>query len=143
VKTLEGAADGVLTALSAATERNKTEKARLTAAAAAPKTLSEEEFLKAAPPAIRTLIETHEAEKATRTAALVESLKTAQEAYSEDELRTMNLETLEKLARVAQVVEVDFSGKGTPRSAAKGDDVFSNPPNPYEKALEARRQQAS
>ncbi len=82
----------------------------------------------------------HEAQRAERKTALVSVLTTAQTEYSEAELTEMDVDDLERMARVAkaEVVQPNFSGRGVPRSAAAEDDVYATPPDPYQAALEQR-----
>lgn len=105
---------------------------------------TEAEWLKSAPPGIKTLLDRQKAQDDARRDELVESLKTAQSEYVEDELRAMEISQLEKLAKIAKLVEdpKDFSGRETVRlRTARGkDDVFLNPPNPYEEALKRMRE---
>jgi len=112
------------------------------AAAAAPvqKTEAqlEEEFMKAAPESLRTLIERQRAAETKKRNELVASLKTAQTVYTEAELTAMPVEQLEKVAALAHVEQpADYSGRGVPR-VADGKDTFT-PPNPYDAALKARK----
>lgn len=69
---------------------------------------------------------------------LITSLKTAQDAYSEEELNGMEIEQLQKVAKLAkaEVPEVDFSGKGVPRQAE--DNTVPAPPSVAEKIKSAR-----
>lgn len=103
--------------------------------------VSEEEFLKTAPESIRQLVADRKAQDTAEKTDLVTSLKDAQSEYSEEELQAMDLKSIRRLAAVVNVPKRDFSGRGVPRdaSAAKADDVFLNPPDPYAAALEARR----
>ena len=106
--------------------------------AAEQKPLSEEEFMKAAPPDLKALIERTKAADAARKNDLIASLKTAQSVYTEERLNAMPLEQLEEVAALANVPKPDFSGRGIPMRAAGEKDVYANPPNPYsEDALKA------
>lgn len=82
----------------------------------------EAEFLKAAPESIRTMVARQKAADTKRRTDLVSVLKTAQDAYTEEELGAMPLEDLERLVRVAKaaVPAPDYSGRGVPRP--KEDD---------------------
>ncbi len=157
VKMLEAASDERLTAFAADAEKRKTDAAALkaaqeneatlkAAAAAAPKELTEEEFMKAAPASVRALIANEKARVEARTAELVGQLKTAQTAYSEEELKALSLDALEKLAKVAKldVPVADFSGRGipAPRTAGSKTEDFT-PPDGYSAALKtAQKPQA-
>jgi hypothetical protein len=92
-------------------------------------------------PEIKTLVDRQQQQEKTRHAELVASLK-ACGALTEDQLKAKSLEELETLAMFAQVApKPDFSGRGMPRAAEEAD-VFSNPPDPYALALEARKKSA-
>lgn len=83
------------------------------------------------------------AKKATddaRHAELVEVLKTAQAEFTEEELKSQPLASLERFARMTKVETVDQSGRMVPRAAAAEDktDVFLNPPDGYALAIAAR-----
>lgn len=104
---------------------------------------SEEDWLAVAPPAIRALLDRQKAQDNARRDELVESLKTAQSEYSEEELTAMEIPQLEKLAKIAKLVEEpkDFSGRETVRlRGAEKDNVFLNPPNPYAEGLKRMRE---
>lgn len=107
------------------------------------KQMTEEEVLKAYP-SIRALVEKQQTADTEKKTTLVESLKAAQDAYTEDELKAMDLVTLEKTAKMLGVGEhphIDFStARGIPRAASAKDSVFLNPPNPYDEALKAKRE---
>jgi hypothetical protein len=111
---------------------------------AAGRQLSEQEWLAAAPPEVRRNFERMRAAETARKATLVTELKTAQAEYTEAELQAMDVEQLERIARIARlaVPEPDFSGRGTPRAAATADDPVRNPPKAYDLALAARNPQA-
>lgn len=106
------------------------------------KPLTEEDFMRVAPPEIRTLIDRTRTAETTRKAELVDALKAAQSEYTESELSAMSLEVLERTARLANIVEKpDYSGRAVPRSAAADakNDVYANPPDPYAPHLEKHR----
>ncbi len=113
----------------------KTENATLKAAAE--HTPTEEEFLKAAPASIRTLVDRQKAQDATEKAGLVTKLAAASKALTKEQLEAKSLDDLKTLAAFAKVETVDYSIKGVPmpRSAASGEDF--TPPNPYEPGLKA------
>lgn len=104
-----------------------------------PKALTTEEFLKIAPPELKALVNRQQRQDTEQKAALVSSLKAAQEEYSETELSAMPIESLERLARMSRV-KVDYSGRGVVRAAT--EDVYRNPPDSYALALAARRKSA-
>jgi hypothetical protein len=110
-------------------------------AAAAPKELTEEELMKAAPAALRTMIERHKAADAQAHATLVTSLKTAQKVHSEEALKALPLERLQEIAALLQMPPVDYSLRSLPRAAesTEGDYKRQPPPDGYAAALEARR----
>lgn len=118
-------------------EEIKGEVLEVKAAEAAP--LTEEDFMKLAPQSLRSLIERQQKQDIDDKAAFVTSLKAAQDEYSEKELVAMPLEQLRRLSRVAKVTEVSFEGRGVPRQLATKEDVYANPPNPYEAGLEKLR----
>lgn len=104
------------------------------------KSLSEEDFMKMAPPSIKALIEDKKAEDAARKTGLIASLKVAQTVYSEDELKAMDMPQLSKIAQLADVKTPDFSGRGVPiQRAASETDVYANPPDGYALALAKQR----
>jgi hypothetical protein len=106
---------------------------------------TEEEYLKTAPDSIKTLVADHKARQAARRTVLVTQLKTAQKVYSEKDLTDMPMEQLEKTAQLTfgeNFDKPDYSGQGGHLETAEGGDkgdVYANPPDPFAKALEARR----
>ncbi len=115
------------------------EKKQAELKAAEGKTPSYEEWSKTAPPEVRSLVEKYRKFDEEKKATLVAALKAAQSAFSEDELKAMDVEHLERLASVAKV---DYSGRGTVRHAeGDKDDVYLNPPDGYAIALKARSEQ--
>lgn len=96
----------------------------------------EEEYLKTAPESIRVLVAKQKAQDASRKAELVTALKGG--PLSEEQLKAKSTEELETLAAYAKVETVDYSGRGTPRSAQESD-VYANPPDGYAEALKARK----
>jgi hypothetical protein len=100
--------------------------------------LTEEAYLKNAPESIRTLVVEKKAADASLKTELITTLKGVQSEFTEPELQKMNLPEIIRLARALRVNEpapVDFGALGIPRSAAAGDEVFSNPPDGYALAL--------
>ena len=137
---LEAAGDARLEAFLTVAAARKTEAEK---AATEPKVMTEEEFMKVAPTSVKTLIARQQKQESETKTALVAGLKAAQSEYSEAELAAMNVEQLERLARMTKTpVELpDFSSRGLPRAAAaKENDVFANPPDAYAEALKKRRQ---
>lgn len=142
-KVLEALSDDELTALDATVKAAATKATELKAAsdAAAAKTTqlqTENEQLKAAaaapvaedrlPADLRGLLSRARAAEDARKTELVTSLKAAQSAYTEDELKAMTIEQLEKTAQLAKVAVGDFAGRGTPRVAAGNDgDQYKAP----------------
>jgi hypothetical protein len=149
LKMLEAATDEELGSLEQAAEAAKTSAAAATEAAAAatkadtdlkaaqaritvleaPK--SEEEFLKSAPKSLRDMLNAAKAQTEAEHTALVDSLKTAQASFNEDELKAMDVPQLQKIAGLLKVETpvADFSGKGLPRAAssAQGLEAFAAP----------------
>lgn len=105
---------------------------------------TEDEYLAKAPQSIRTLVAEKKAQDAAEHAELVASLKTAAEGiYTDEELAAKPNAELKKLAQMADVhvSKPDYSGRAIPRVAAeKVDDVYSNPPDPYEPGLKILRE---
>lgn len=141
-KFLEGLSDEQLLALEANTKARAEKRAAdqaelegLRVAAAKPKTMTEEEFLAAAPESIRTLVADKKAQDAKRHDELVTALKAAQSEYSEEELKALELKTLERLGKIALAPKPDYSGKGVvaPRAAASATGVYEAP-DPYRPA---------
>lgn len=139
---LEAASDDRLESFRVASESRAAEVKAAQDAAAKPRQLTEEEFMKVAPPEVTSMVTRMRNAETSRKAQLVTALKTSQTEYSESELSTMKLEDLERMVRFAKVAveeqEYDFSGRAIPRAAAANsheNDVFLNPPDPYAPAL--------
>jgi hypothetical protein len=133
--------DEVLAVLEAQAETNKQHAVELKAAQ--DKQAETEAALKAAQAAqipaeelteLRALAAAKRAEDDNKKTVIVAQLKTAQSEYTEGELKTMDLKTLERLARVAKVEAPDYSGRGLPRVLGEAKQVYT-PPDPYEAAL--------
>lgn len=105
-------------------ERDKDRKA----VPAPAKEKSEEEFLASAPESIRQIVSEHKAASAAKKDQLVAALKTAQSAYTEDELKALDIKSLEKLSAIT--IKPDFSGLGPQRVAAVGGQKEEVPPPP-------------
>lgn len=135
---LEGLSDERLAALEASvtTEPAKPETPAAPVAAAAAQT--EDEFL-AAHPAIAKIVSQYKAAEAAKRTSLLSGLKGKQDAYSDDELDAMPLETLEKVAKLAKVEteSVDYAGVGAPRGAAS--QSVNEAPDPWAAGLAARK----
>lgn len=111
----------------------------LRAAAANPKTLTEAEFMGAAPAEFKTIIEQHRAAEAAEKAELIGKLKTL-EAFTEEQLKAKSNDELRSLAKLAKVEvqarpEVDFGGRNFPRAAEGIESAAA--PNPYDGPLKA------
>jgi hypothetical protein len=114
--TLKAAAEKTDAEKQADEDKAAKDKADALKAASTARTEAEVEadYLKTAPASIRSLVEKTRRADAARKAELVDSLKAAQAAYSEAELKTLELDTLEKLAVLAKV-----------EPAARATDVFT------------------
>lgn len=105
---------------------------------AAAKPMTEAEALVAFP-RIATIVTEHETRVAAEKTALVGQLKTAAAgAYTEEELGKMSIGDLTKLATLAKVSTVDYSGQGTVRTPAPAEDYA--PPSAYDAGLKALRE---
>lgn len=115
-------------------------EAKLKAAAEKPVELTEAEVM-AKFPSIKALVDEAQATKAARKEALVSKLKAAQAAYSEEELKGLELPALEKLALVAKVdaPQPDYSGRGLASSKEPEKQDYT-PPDPYEAGLKKYRE---
>ncbi len=102
----------------------------------------EQEWLKTAPPSIRAMAEENRAVKKARKAMLVKALDGGKLTAKQLEAKPLEeLETLAAYAGVEAEEKVDYSGRAMPR-AAEGD-VYSNPPNGYDIAIEKMRKAAT
>lgn len=93
------------------------------AAAAEGGEMTKEEFLASAPEPFKSILMEHEAAAVAKHASLVDSLKAAQSAYSETELKAMSAPQLEKVAKLvaASRPKTDFSPLA-PAGAPEGSD---------------------
>jgi len=137
-KMLEAASDERLEGFRVAAEARKNESEQNRAAAT--RELTTEDFMKVAPPEIKSLLDKTQKAETERKGFLVTELKACQSEYSEAELSNMKLEDLERLARVsgADVPPADYTARGLSRFPSKEDrakDVYANPPNPYKLAI--------
>jgi hypothetical protein len=116
----------------------KTAQASIKALETAAETLKTEDgFLAAAPQSIRDIVAGNKATLAAKTDALIGQLKTAQSAFTEEELKAKPIGELEKLAALAKVeAPADYSGRGIPRYAQESPASFA-PPDPYAEDLKA------
>lgn len=95
-----------------------------------PKPKTEKEWLADAPPSLQKMVRSAQALETKRRDELIASLKDAQDAYSEDELKKMEIEDLEKIVRVAQAtVKVDHSGQGLVRTPVTSEERPDDPPS--------------
>lgn len=105
----------------------------------AKKPKTEEEFLAEAPEEIRAMVARQKAADTARRAELVTALTAGQKEYTEEELKKMKLEELERLDRAVGSVapkRVDFSGLGGPR---KEDSKSAPAPIDFNATLRAAR----
>jgi hypothetical protein len=137
MKMLEAASDDQLTAFA---ERGAQIKAAQDAAVAKDTEIATLKAAQAAMPTAEELaaLKTLQAEKKAADdklhAELVAGLKTAQSAYTEDELKALPLAQLEKLVQVAKVPS--FAGRGLQGAEQKPEHTFT-PPNPYAEGIKA------
>jgi uncharacterized protein DUF2213 len=113
-----------------AVEAPSTEPKAETTSAAKPQT--EEEYLAAAPDSVKTIIAEHKARAASRRTELLTAMSAAkQTAYSEDELKTLSNDQLEKLVKLvgASAPAVDQSGRAFPRQQ---EDSTAGAPKPID-----------
>lgn len=139
-KMLEGASDERLESFRVAAEARAQEEEKLRAAAS--KQLTAEEFMAAAPPELRSLIDRQQRQETELKAALINELRTAQSEFSVDELSVKPLDELQRMARMVKVDTarvLDYSGRGLAVSrAAEAEDY--TPPDPYAPALKAMQE---
>lgn len=96
---------------------------------------------------IRAAAAAYTRQQAEHKGALVQQLKAAQTGFNEDDLKTFNVEQLEKLGKALGVNKpvYDYSGVGLPvkilsEEEKKQQDVYLNPPDPYDiKGLQESR----
>ena len=101
-------------------------------AAAERKPSSEEDYLAQAPESIKAIVADHKARAAARKTELLKTLEgSKQDAYTKTELESMQLDQLEKIARLAVVARptIDQSGRGLPRATSE-----DGPPKPINMA---------
>ncbi len=144
---LETLSDARLESLQASSAAREKAEADFKAASEKPKELTEDEAL-AKLPRLKALVDGIAAQEAARKAELIGVLKTAQTAYTEEELKGLDVNVLEKLTMIAKVPmqpNANFAGRPMPVAprTAEENDVYSNPPDPWSKdalkAAEARR----
>jgi hypothetical protein len=132
---LEGCSEEKLTALEKAwaePEPKPPETVTPESLRSKPKELTEEQIL-ALPNAkeVKEIVDTHRAAIKKQKEDLVSNLKAAQSAYSEDDLNSMDISALEKLATAMKLETADYSGLGAPRSTE--DEAIPEPPSLAEK----------
>lgn len=87
-------------------------------------------------PEIKALVDRQKAQDTARKTELVKALQGG--PLTDKQLEAKPLAELETLAAFAKVDKPDFSGRGLAVNV-DASDVYANPPNPYLKALEARK----
>jgi hypothetical protein len=94
------------------------------------KTKTEAEWMAEAPASIRSLVDQAKATNEAKKSALIVQLKD-NGAFTEDELKGMEVPQLEKLVTLAgkQTPAADFSGQGVNRSAARTEESVDAPPS--------------
>lgn len=84
----------------------------------------------------------YQADLQAKKNTLVASLKGAQDAYTEDELNDLSLEALQKVSKLCKVEQpvpaVDFSARGLTSPPGADQDLYMNPPDPYDLAIAKR-----
>jgi len=106
---------------------------------AKPKTV--EEYLAEAPEEIRSVYASHKEQLRVRKVELVSGLKSAQKAYSEEELNAMTVEQLEKVQLLVSGSKPknDFSGNGPARGQDNGEEgKIPSPPSLATRVLALR-----
>lgn len=102
-------------------------------------------FMASAPQSIKDMVARAKAEEQKKRDSLVSVLKGAQKAYTEEELRAMGIDDLEKLIQVAGVqpqpvqAAVNFGGMGVPRTADSSEEI--GPPPSLADAIAKKRGQ--
>jgi hypothetical protein len=111
-----------------------------TAAAAEPKLETQDEFL-ARNPDLKRTVDRQKAQDTARRSYLVGKLKTAQSEFTEAELNTMELDNLERQARMLKIggpePVADYSGFAVPRDAAQAEGGAPPKPPNYNEAVRA------
>lgn len=105
-------------------------------AAAAPsysqaKPMTTEEWMKAAPAEIRTMVANAQKREEDRKVVLTTAIRKVTEEYSEAELKAMGINELERFAKVVKAnapAEIDYSGQATVRAAEGHDDKAAPAP---------------
>ena len=92
-----------------------------------PEPKTEEQFLAEAPESIQTIVQEHKVAAAKKRTELVAAMG-KQDVYTEEELKALPIDRLEKLAKLVAAKGVDNSGRGLPRAAATEDEII--PPSP-------------
>lgn len=113
----------------AAEEKKKTEeKKEEPKAAAAKEPVTLEQYVKDAPPEVRTVIQAGLRAHQTHVDELIRQIKAnSKNKFSDDQLKGMDVEVLESLAALA--TPDDYSGQGGPRTLeSAGDDYYAPAP---------------
>ena len=96
-------------------------------------------------PDIKAVLDKEKARETARHSELLTAMKaTKQDAYTEEELKALPLEALEKIVKVANanVPVKDYSGSGLPRAAAAGDETAPPPVDMMERIKTLRAKSA-
>jgi hypothetical protein len=97
---------------------------------------TKEQWLEAAPPEIKALLDRQAQQETEQRDALVKQLK-GLGANTEDELKSMPIPQLQTLARYAKFEQPDFSGRGIPVPRDAGEKEDFTPPDPYAAGIKA------
>jgi hypothetical protein len=105
-----------------------------TTAAAAAQPLTEAQFMAAAPQSLKRTLARAQASETARKSFLTGRLKTAQTEYDEAALVAMDIDELERMARMLKVsgpvdAASDFSGQGSPRETFSANGDVPAPPD--------------
>lgn len=146
LKALEALDDATLAALEASANATgaalKTAEDAAAALRAAQEELARPVSEERLPEDYRAMMTERRAADAAEAAGLVTTLKAAQTAYNEEELKRMTLPELRKLAAVARVpASPSYNGRPVPRVAAEAPSFA--PPDPYAVGLKARATQSA
>jgi hypothetical protein len=122
----------VAAAIKAAEQKKIDEKKAADLVAAAAKPQDEKTWLESAPASVRALVTRAQAQEKAQKDGLIGKLITAQKVYSQDELSGMELEQLERLAKLVKVdeqVDASLSGGRMRVAAQNDDDAVPAPPD--------------
>lgn len=99
-----------------------------------------DQWMEKAPAEIRALIDREKQREIEERETLVAHLKTAQDVYTEDELKALETPMLQRLAKIAKVeAPANYSGRKVPVSAEKKESYA--PPDPYAAGIKALQEQ--